>query len=531
MPNTTNYSKFMNHTKPEIDFDLERLLFRRQFLLGPKSFTPNQYWSSLQLLHGLHLSVHNDLTFISTSQQGVTLTLMGCAIDPYRPQHNETDILQSLFINALELNTLIDSTQHLVGRWVIILQNARGTYLFTDPCGFRQVFYCSDDKQIWCASQPELIKVSKQLRLNRNNELMHFLLHPVHIQEESGWVGPATLYENCFHLLPNHYLDTERVEQNRFYPREPIFYKKVAEIVESACTILQGTMTALTARYNVALALTAGWDSRVLLAASKHVSESIQYFVYSGIIRGSNSIATGNHPDIWVPESIAKKLGIRFVVKRPADQLPGWFVSMLSNNVTCARILPKTHIIYNELVEGKNRININGNGSEICRNGFDEYCNLDAGSLSAEDLAALMFFKGGDMPLFAIKEIDNWRYGFDTRVVKSFNILDLLYWEQRMGHWGAQYPAEQDIAVEEISPFNCRLLIETLLASPRHFRKAPDFVLYQEIIRNMWDESLAFPINPQPKRIVLKQRLRSCIPSSIVSLLKGLSKPKKLESC
>jgi hypothetical protein len=518
-----------NKIEHEATVDLERLLFRRQFLLGPERFVPNQHWSCIQLLRGLNLSVHNDLPFTSKSLDDTAVTLIGLAIDPYHPQHTESDIMHSLLANASDLNVLIKSTWPLVGRWIVILQNPQGTYLFTDPCGFRQVFYHKDGMQVWCASQPELIKVNKQLRLKADDSMMQFLMHPAHIREESGWVGPATIYENCFHLLPNHYLDTECVEQIRFYPREPICYKNTSEIVESACEILQGTMSGLTARYNVSLALTAGWDSRVLLAASKHVSESIDYFVYSGILRGSNSIATGNHPDIWVPDKIAKKLGIRFVVKRPADQLPGWFVSLLSNNVTCARILPKTLIIYDELVEGENRININGNGSEICRNGFDEYCKLDIGSLSSGNLAALMFFKSGDMPLFAIKEIDNWRAGFDYKAIENFNILDLLYWEQRIGNWGAQYPAEQDIAVEEISPFNCRLLIETLLSSPRYLRKAPDFLLYQDLIRHMWPEILAFPINPQPKRIVLKKRIRSCIPSSVVRLLKGLPKPK-LES-
>jgi hypothetical protein len=526
----SNNVPMMNQVEPEATVDLERLLFRRQFLLGPKCFTPNKHWSRIQLLRGLNLSVHNDLPCASTSQGEISVTLIGCLIDPHHPQYTEHEILQSLLSNALELNSLIDFTRPLVGRWVIIFQNHQGTYLFTDPCGFRQVFYHSDGKHVWCASQPELIKANQQLRLNTDDALMRFLMHPVHIREESGWVGPTTLYKNCFHLLPNHYLSVDHIEQIRFYPREPLRSKNTPEIVESACAILQGTMTALEARHNVALALTAGWDSRVLLAASKHVSESIEYFVYSGILRGSNSIATGNHPDIWVPDKIAKKIGIRFVVKRPADQLPGWFVSMLSNNVTCARVLPKTHIIYDELVADENRININGNGSEICRNGFDEYCNLDIESLSSGDLAALMFFKSGDMPLFAIKEIDNWRGGLDSKAVESFNILDLLYWEQRIGNWGAQYPAEQDIAVEEISPFNCRLLIETLLSSPRYLRAAPDFLLYQDLIRYMWPEILAFPINPQPKRIVLKQKVRSCIPSSVIRLLKGLP-GSKLESC
>ncbi|MBN1855292.1 MAG: hypothetical protein JW829_21355 [Pirellulales bacterium] len=279
-------------------------------------------------------------------------------------------------------------------------------------------------------------------------------------------------------------------------------------------------MTALTARHDVLMALTAGWDSRVLLAASKHVSRNIKYFVY----RQTN--VKKSHSDIWVPKKIAGALGIDFAVKRPFNnQLPGWFVSMLSQNVTCARVLPKTINIYDKLIAGNMRININGNASEICRNFYDKYCKMNVSNISSADLAVCMF--GDKAPSFVIKELDEWKNGFDYQTNECLNLLDFLYWEQRLGNWGAQYPAEQDIAVEEISPFNCRLLIETLLSSPRHLRAAPDYPLYRELIRHMWPEALAFPINPHSKGMfvdILKRQVRYYSPSSAIRRLKRLLK-------
>jgi hypothetical protein len=223
---------------------------------------------------------------------------------------------------------------------------------------------------------------------------------------------------------------------------------------------------ALTKRYDLSFALTAGWDSRVLLAASKPVSKHIAYFVYMPGIAGEN------HPDVWVPKAMAKKLGIQFDVKRPGNELPGWFISILGQSVTCARVLPKTHHIYHKLVSGENRVNVNGNGSEICRNSFDKYCDYDVGESSTGLLASLMFAQK-ILPPFVIQEINAWKKSFDLKAIDSINLIDLLHWEQRMGNWGGQFPAEQDIAVDEISPFNCRLLIENLLSSSRHLRSAP----------------------------------------------------------
>jgi len=280
-------------------------------------------------------------------------------------------------------------------------------------------------------------------------------------------------------------------------------------------------MIGLTNRYQVSLALTAGVDSRVLLAASRHVSNDIDYFVYR------QSTFSEDHPDIWVPKRIAKEIGIRFVVKTPSYHIPGWFVSLLSQNVTSARVLSKTCSIYDKLVSGDTKVNINGNASEICRNFFDKYCKVDIKDVSTTELAARLLGQE-PIPSFAMREIDEWRSKLgNSSSDEGLNILDLLYWEQRLGNWGAQYPAEQDIAVEEISPFNCRQLIQILSASSRHLRAAPDYPLYRALIEEMWPEALVFPINPQHKVnavSTLKKKIRPYIPSPVVRVLKKILK-------
>ena len=483
----------MGETASEVGVDLKRLQFRRQFLLGGERFAPNEYWSAIQLRRGLHLSVHKDLTVFSAGHEQITVTLLGHAIDPLHPDRTEADILQSLIAEAEDLKSIIDSAAPLVGRWIIIVQDDDGTYLFTDPCSFRSVYYYSDGKNVWCASQPELIRTKCELSLNTDDTLGSFLTDLRHLRMESAWIGSSTIYENCFHLMPNHFVNVESGQQTRFYPTGPIKEKKLADVIELSCAILQGTMTALVARYGVMVALTSGWDSRVQLAASRHVRDELEYFVYS------QSNVQEDHPDIWLPRRIAKSLGLNFNVKQSPDELPGWFVCLLSQNVTCARILPKTGPIYDKLVNGETRINVNGNGSEICRNFFDKFCNRNVEVVSAKELAARMFGEEKASPLFVIKEFQKWKDGFNYPPAENLNIFDFLYWEQRLGNWGAQYPAEQDIAVEEISPFNCRLLFETLSAAPRRLRAAPDYQLYQDMMRQMWPEVLSFPINPKTK--------------------------------
>ena len=492
----------------------QRLIFRNQFLIGPKPFEPNQYWSCNQLLHGLHLSIHRDLPFTSESQNGVAATLIGIAIDPLHPQHTESDILKGLLTKASDIKTLIDSSTTLVGRWVVVFQSQNGTYLFTDPCGFRQVFYYSDGRQFWFGSQPEIIKADHPLDITSDEALLNFLMSPERARNESQWVSTKTIYENCFHLLPNHYLDAGRFEQIRFYPSKPITQKEPSEIIESAGAILRNTISAITGRYDVLMALSGGLDSRVLLAASRDVSDRITYFV------DRKGDLPEDHPDIWVSKSIAEKLNINHIVMNSSDDLPGWFVSLLSHNVTGARVLPKTRSIYDHFVTDEKRIKINGNASEICRNPFNKYYKLDLKDIGAEDITRLFGFKS--LPEFAVREIDAWRKGLDCDPIEGFNILELLHWEQKNGNWGALFPAEQDIAAEQLSPFNCRLLIETMSSVPRRLRAAPDYPIYLDLIRSMWPEALSVPINPAPKGDFIgavKRIVKPYLPSPIYQVL------------
>jgi hypothetical protein len=106
-------------------------------------------------------------------------------------------------------------------------------------------------------------------------------------------------------------------------------------------------------------------------------------------------------------------------------------------------------------------------------------------------------------------------------IYESLNIFDMLYLEQRLGNWGALYPAEQDIAIEELSPYNCRLLIETLLSSPRELRAAPDYPLFSKLMHKMWPEVMSLPINPAPKPNLigtLRKKARAYIPSPLAQV-------------
>lgn len=494
----------MDERQSPVNINLEHLIFRRQFLLGPHEFQPNQHWTCSPLKHGLFLSNHNDLICQVRKVGNNLVALVGLAFDPYHPKSDLEDILDTLVFGTINLASVIKRTEQLSGRWVIIYQDADNTYLFNDPFGFRSIYYYADREDRWCASQPELIKTQCELTYSEDIDFLEYIHSSGFSKNESPMYGPNTIYQGCYHLLPNFFLDFREMHATRFYPDDYLPQKSQELVAEESSELLRGIFSAITHRHSTALALTSGWDSRLLLAASKDVRKKIQYFI------DKKGVLPDEHPDVWVSKALANQLGLSFELRNSNVELPGWFTSLLSKNVSGARVLQKSRMIYSKYRNSDNLLYLNGNGGEIFRNYYDKNCRYDPNELEIETILQLMGFDNHFKYVF--KEVDDWINQFSLRHKSRLNILDFLYWEQRIGNWGCQFPAEQDLAVEEISPLNCRLLINNFLCVSRENRAAPDFPLIRNIINNLWPEVLDLPINPpaQPQSTkTLWEKLRS----------------------
>src|SRR5690606_10012170 len=89
------------------------------------------------------------------------------------------------------------------------------------------------------------------------------------------WVSDKTPYQNITRLKPNHYVDLESGTAHRYFPVKKIQTDSLENVVEKTCRILPGIIDAICHRKeNILIALTAGWDSRMLLASSrKHINQ------------------------------------------------------------------------------------------------------------------------------------------------------------------------------------------------------------------------------------------------------------------
>jgi hypothetical protein len=126
--------------------------------------------------------------------------------------------------------------------------------------------------------------------------------------------------------------------------------------------------------------------------------------------------------------------------------------------------------------------------------------------VSPEGLAALAGHRGSD---FSARSFSAWIR--DLEDAHNYDVLDLFYWESRMGSWAARGYTEWDIAQDVFSPYNCRDLLVTMLGVPAEDRRPPESRLHCRIIEILWPQLLRYPINP-PR---LLPRLLDQVPSKV----------------
>lgn len=512
MTETTDLQK-----KPEF---YERLKFRRQFIAGPEPCRPNNHWSAAVVSEHLVLSYHEDLNCEIVEDGGKKVILLGIAIDCESPFKSESDIASSLLKDFRSLTSLIEATKPLAGRWVVICKDADDkVYAFNDPCGLRQIYYHFEDNSTWFASQPTLINTVKDLTLSSDDSLHAFHQSKEYLDKQSSWIGNKTIWENCYHLMPNHYLDVINQTATRFFPGIINITKTDPNaFTDDASEWLRNIMNGLAHRYDLNIALTSGFDSRMLLAASSEIIDNVSFYIDDlGILKY-------HHDEMYIPVNLSKKLNLDLQVVKNHEDVPGWFKKLLSENVWNARISPMEPSIrpfYTWLVEGKdNTVFINGNVNEIIRikeKKLKLYRLLEEGEIPVpEILNELCYYQAP----FVQKEMDEWIQSIHLESESDVNLVDMYYWEQTMGNWMPLEPAEKEVTSEIISPFNCRLYLEAGMSIPLEKRSAPDYPFFTDLMKKLWPEVLSLPTNPGPKGLgLIKLKAKEILPNNMVKLL------------
>jgi hypothetical protein len=488
--------------QPQADF--HQLLYSSQYFLGPRAVEKFDNWNIYKIRDDLWLTAHPNLSVFQSHDRNWKLTLLGYMLDPNNPGFTDSEIIESLFLNSANFDDVISKTFGLGGRWLLIADHKNHCRVYPDATGLRQLFYTDTQysKERWCLSQPNLVKEVLDCQMDQNAE--DFIKWLMNKSPEHWWPGTSSPYLELKALIPNHYLDVDHWRSIRFWPITNLQIASPDDSIEKLKSKLYSIMECAANRFELAVGISLGLDSRLMLASCRQVKEKITFYTVKSAERSDN------HPDIEIPCRLASKLELNHHI---IDQR-----NFKTSNAFKDLFIRQAPFPHTKRLNGqqknleyfkREKVAVTGNASEIgrCYLGVPKYRLRGKNKIerSGEAIASVFNFDGHP---FAVVALDQWIS--ELKEYFNFNVLDLLHWEQLVGRWFANNCTQYDIAWKEyFTPYSNRNLLMDILSIEEKHRMPPENKLYRDLIRSLWPEVLSEPINPHKhKKTGLRKRIK-----------------------
>jgi len=456
-------------------------MYRKQFLLTKKE-TFKLNWDKKKI-YNFNLFYHPELEYTSSSFKQIEISLLGSIFDWNNPQFSNKQIIDKLVcLNTLE--ELFSNISKYSGEFILIYRKNNEIIIFNDTCAQSEIYY---DINFTCfGSQPKLLSEIIE-PLPHNNPIAKDFYTSSLFRKKFLFIGDTSHTKNIKHLKPNHYININQKNVIRFYPVNIIQELPLDEVAKRASLMIKGYINAISLRHKTAIAVTGGYDSRILFLAS--LDTDSKYYV----LKKENM--SGNHYDISIPKQLTSIYNKKFHVITIKKKEKKEFSQEYTKSIDFPRYLNLTGNIF------KNHIYLSGKVSEVARNYFGYKKNI-----TPKDLSIL---NGYSIHPFPIKQYSEYLSKNNTIFKKlNYNLLDMFYWEEKMGNWAAKSKTESEsLKRTVIAPFNSRELLTLLLSVNRKFRDSHNNKLYNKIIyylSNNNKDVVKLKINPCPKQKIIK---------------------------
>jgi hypothetical protein len=279
---------------------------------------------------------HADLNITIKQRRDRAIVLIGFIIDPFRPEKSNEQIVDDLFSACSNPDDFFQAVHPLSGRFVTLVRIKDQYFVSGDACHYRQIFHSCDENHFAITSSPKLFLDFFNLDPVIGEEKQMLISHPLFLNRENSWYGNGSEDDRLIKLLPNHFFHiSENVVKRMPVPNLHNAISE-AQTIEYVAEVLTGTYKALVKRYKLIQALTAGWDTRLLLAATKDFKDQIEYFVFDRQDKKGPKSA-----DARTAYNLSERLGLNFKTISPKP-LTEEFLQRYKKEHVIPRILPKT---------------------------------------------------------------------------------------------------------------------------------------------------------------------------------------------
>jgi len=359
------------------------------------------------------------------------------------------------------------------GSWIALISSNELRVVYTDACGSQPVVY-SKEKGVAGSSAGALLTREAYF-----DELYDEARSESWFKADWYHTAGLTAHRSLLRLLPNHRLNFNSMAVDRIWPLAPIEGLPIDRVVREVAETSRETIEIAMRRARALAPLTAGNETRALLALLQGRTENALFF-------------TGKFPGAVVDLGSARRLAKRFELthivskvrpKTPAEaEIWRYRTGHCIGGTVGAALLDRSNFPKDIGVE------LSGAAGEVGRGFLWAAADTVDHKLSSEILLARL-----KLPMLDrfVAAVDDW-----LGSVKQFDaltIMDLAYIELKMACWAGPQAPGSDTDVPQIWPFSSRRCFSAMIAAPVNVRL--DQSLFQRIVQQDWPQLLEIPIN------------------------------------
>ncbi|MEL6707759.1 MAG: hypothetical protein AAFP79_05715 [Pseudomonadota bacterium] len=380
----------------------------------------------------------------------------------------------------------IDSTEvfetrvlpRIQGNFVVWTHGALPSRLYPNEGGTIPLVYCRASGRV--ASSAGLMfeaeEYEKRLDRARYNRL-------VGGEIKGAWVPLSlTAHDGLSRLVPHHYLDLESWEQKRFWPRRGDLDLGMA--LDQAATVCCKAMADFTVAGvaqvgRISPTLTAGFDTRILLATARQSVDHLDWFTF-----GRDPL----HIDHALPKALAETLGLSHTFldtpRASEAQMEAWDRAV---GHTVRESNRETHPALDQLPNAFIMTGLYGENGRS-RMYASDFMTINDKPASVDMVVGRLGLPKAPEVMQAVEE---WLAGIAWLPTSA--ILDLAFHEIKFGTWAmAQVPAQHAIR-PALLPFAQRDVQRAFMATDPTVKTTQ--ALFQRIGEMGWPEAMALPVN------------------------------------
>ncbi|WP_405216957.1 hypothetical protein [Agrococcus sp. Ld7] len=467
----------------------ERMIYARGYLFTDARLAavPN-HWDKVAFGSKWFLHWDPRLEVGLATQDSTTVLVIGVCLDVDRSISRNDQLARALLAIAGDRESFQDRIDELAGRFLIAVASPQGMLLQADATGQRQLFYADAEHGRLAGSHPRLVAEQFEVASSAFGTANFFACNG------SDCFPPGvTPFAGVRHLSPNLALEIETGRIERVFPRADRVEMAPEDAARSLVAAVGAQLPLLAARWPLITSLTGGFDSRITLGLTRHISAQMQYFTFDQTYR--ETVEVTRH-DTSTAERLARDLGLRHMTLRIANpDMPLEYVRAAARNSPVSHNRVVSWAYYTSLPH--DALHIRSNLYETVRSVF-RVNGIEHERLTPEVMHSIYSRGRGEDPLVR-EAFAQFIDETDFSNSRGFDQLDLLHWEYRIGSWLPWVNVESDIAHDVVIPINSRRILRDLLSVPLADRKAGSAML---IAAHMaWPEAMGYAINGVSRRV------------------------------